>query len=143
MKNLDIQVGDKVTYIDKQGKKCIIIVSEDKGELSDCEDSFISDIIKIERPKYEIIKEKKEILDEVEKEYLWNIIKPFKDKVECIRKVGLEGIYNSNNGKEYIMIGIVKDTPISLPYFKENTMYKGMKINRFYTLKDLGLEEEE
>ena len=28
----------------------------------------------------------KEILDEVEKEYLWNIIKPFKDKIDNMPK---------------------------------------------------------
>ena len=76
----------------------------------------------------------KEILDEEEKEYLLNIIKPFKDKVRYIYKRGeLRG--------EYIIIEIVKDSTIIFPYFKKNTMYKGMEANKRYTLKELGLDE--
>lgn len=76
----------------------------------------------------------KEILDDVEKEYLLNIIKPFKDKVEYICK-------NSGLPGEYISINMAKDSSIILPYFKENTMYKGMKLYKKYTLKELGLDE--
>lgn len=76
----------------------------------------------------------KEILDDVEKEYLLNIIKPFKDKVRYIYKRGeLRG--------EYIIIEIVKDSTIIFPYFKKNTMYKGMEAYKEYTLKELGLDE--
>ena len=35
------------------------------------------------------------------------------------------------------MIGIAKDAPMNFPYFKKNTMYKGIKINKNYTLKEL------
>lgn len=76
----------------------------------------------------------KEILDDVEKEYLLNIIKPFRDKVEYVCKKGaLRG--------EYISINIVKDSTITFPNFKKNTMYKGMEKNKGYTLKELGLDE--
>lgn len=76
----------------------------------------------------------KEILDDVEKEYLLNIIKPFKGKVKYIcKKVDLRG--------EFIIIEIVKDAKIIFPYFKKNTMYKGMEKNKGYTLKELGLDE--
>lgn len=76
----------------------------------------------------------KEILDDVEKEYLLNIIKPFRDKVEYISK-------NRNLPGEYIIIKIVKDSTIVFPYFKKNTMYKGMEAYKEYTLKELGLDE--
>lgn len=76
----------------------------------------------------------KEILDDVEKEYLLNIIKPFKDKVKYICK-------NSSLPREYISINMAKDSSILLPYFKKNTMYKGMKLYKKYTLKELGLDE--
>lgn len=76
----------------------------------------------------------KEILDDVEKEYLLNIIKPFRDKVEYISKrADLMG--------EFIIIEIVKDATIIFPYFKKNTMYKGMEAYKKYTLKELGLDE--
>lgn len=37
--------------------------------------------------------------------------------------------------------GILNDSLIILPFFKKNTMYKGMKANKEYTLKELGLDE--
>lgn len=75
----------------------------------------------------------KEILDEKEKEYLLGIIKPFKEKVDCIVKIRtLTGLY-------YIKIVIKNEIPILLPYFKTNSMYKGMESNIEYSLKELGL----
>lgn len=76
----------------------------------------------------------KEILDDVEKKYLLNIIKPFKDKVGYICK-------NRFSVKEFISITIANDSQIQLPNFKKNTMYKGMEVNKKYTLKELGLDE--
>lgn len=76
----------------------------------------------------------KEILDEEEKEYLSAVIKPFKGKVKYIcKRVDLRG--------EFIIIDIVKDSTIIFPYFKKNTMYKGMEAYKKYTLKELGLDE--
>lgn len=72
----------------------------------------------------------KEILDDVEREYLLNIIKPFRDKVEYIAKHG--------GNKEYIDICIRNDSKIIFPYFKSGTMYKGMELNKKYTLEELG-----
>ena len=76
----------------------------------------------------------KEILDETEKEYLNNVIKPFREKVTSIQKDG-------NRLKEFIRIGIKNDADICLPYFETDTMYKGMKIYKEYTLSELGLED--
>lgn len=84
------------------------------------------------------LEEVKEILDAEEKEYLSNVIKPFKHKVRGIRK---NEICNSedNQKEEYIIIYIKNDYPINLPNFKKNTMYKNMEINKKYTLEELGL----
>ncbi len=76
----------------------------------------------------------KEILDDVEKEYLNAVIKPFKDRVKCISK------WDCPIG-EFIEIGISNDAAITFPNFKKNTMYKGMEVNKNYTLKELGLDE--
>lgn len=75
----------------------------------------------------------KEILYEEEKEYLRGVIKPFRDKVEYIRKV-----ICYFNRKEYIEIKVDEEYT-QLPSFKVGTMYKGMEIDRKYTLKELGL----
>lgn len=76
----------------------------------------------------------KEILDETEKEYLNNVIKPFREKVTSIQKDG-------NRLREYIKICIKNDANIGLPDFETDTMYKGMKIYKEYTLTELGLED--
>lgn len=80
----------------------------------------------------------KEILDEEEKEYLNAIIKPFKDRVVGIEK-RIEGL-----SERYEYIWFVMNRHIDkfcLPSFKKGTMYKGMEINKEYTLKELGLDE--
>ena len=87
--------------------------------------------------RFEIIKKDKSILDAAEKRYLTNIIKPFKDQVIAIAK-------RSANYGEFIDImideGEIGDCGnIYLPYFKPDSMYKGMKVNREYTLDQLGL----
>ena len=74
----------------------------------------------------------KEILDEEEKEYLSNIIKPFRNKVEYIVK-------ETSSDNEYITISIKNDSDLSFPNFKKGTMYKGMEIEKEYTLEELSL----
>ena len=73
----------------------------------------------------------KEILDEEEKEYLSTVIELFRDKIEYIEKHGIN--------KEYIDICIRNNSRIIFPYFKSGTMYKDMKLNKKYTLEELGL----
>ena len=75
--------------------------------------------------------DKREILDEVEKEYLRAVIKPFYKRVINIRKAGYLDI-------EYILINLNADA-IKLPYFKKGEMYKGMELNKSYSLQELGL----
>lgn len=77
---------------------------------------------------------KPEILDEEEKRYLEGVIRPFRDKVKCIIK-------KSGCTKMFIEIRLESEYTC-LPYFKANTMYKGMKLDKRYTLKELGLFEE-
>lgn len=105
------------------------------NELADLQDCIYGRIIKIEEPEYETLYEaKKEILDEVEKKYLRNIVLPFKEKIKTIKKIHI-GI----NGEQIrIFINPLCDT-FSLPAFKSNTMYKGMEADKEYTLKELGL----
>ena len=71
------------------------------------------------------------ILDEVEKRYLAYVIRPFRDKVRCITKC--------SNGREWIAIEIINDVKINFPYFEKGSMYRGMELERKYTLEELGL----
>ena len=78
----------------------------------------------------------KEILDDVEKEYLNSIIRPFRNKVKCIRK-----LKHCNGNEEYIKIEILNDSEIIFPSFEKSTMYKVMEECKTYTVKELGLDE--
>ena len=80
---------------------------------------------------------KEPILDDVEREYLSSVIKPYKNKVTCITKVKDE--YKENMRHIRIKVRSVGTEYINLPWFKENTMYKGMKDLKDYTLEELGL----
>lgn len=79
--------------------------------------------------------EEEDILDKEEKEYLNNVIKPFKNKIENIEKCK----FYQDGLEEFISIRIKSNYSIDLPNFKKNTMYKKMKIGKAYTLEELGL----
>lgn len=72
-----------------------------------------------------------QILDDAEKRYLSAVIRPFRDRVQYIKKI-------DGACEEYIYIQLNKDWAF-LPRFKEGTMYKGMKPDHAYTLEELGL----
>lgn len=97
----------------------------------------IAKIIKIPNP----------ILDDVEKEYLSNIIKPFRNRVIYIAKSETVKTYDNPNPKIYECIYIMyKDSTkkrnphyMGFPHFEKGAMYKGMEIDKGYTLEELGL----
>lgn len=79
---------------------------------------------------------KEPILDDVEKEYLSAVIKPFRKKVSYISKV--EKCYPETD--QFIKIMLINGEYICLPYFtRKSRMYIGMKKLRHYTLQELGL----
>ena len=94
-------------------------------------------IFRIDAKEWEIYEEPKLILDTEEKAYLEAVLRPFKNRILCIHKSSLDDY-------EYLWIG-VKSTVFkgleifTLPSFKPDTMYKGMEVNKEYTLKELGL----
>ena len=87
-------------------------------------EKFLNQEIEVEVP---------DILDEVEKEYLSSVIRPFRKRVDSIMKSS-----NSCCDKEYIFINLDDDW-LSLPYFKTGIMYQGMELEKAYTLEELGL----
>lgn len=102
-----------------------------KGKVTD---ERFGKIIKIEDPIYQTVYEhKEEILDEAEKRYLKAVIRPFRARMKYIMK---EDINYAT--KEYIRIDLGREM-INLPKFDSGSMYKGMKLNKGYTLEELGL----
>ena len=79
----------------------------------------------------------KPILNRSEKKYLENVIRPFKDEVVDITKNRYDSVF------EFIGIHTSDTHHMYFPNFKIGLMYKGMKPNKKYTLKELGLFEDE
>ena len=77
---------------------------------------------------------KEPILDDVEREYLSAVIKPFRNKVKHIVK--LNGF---SEAKQFIRIIMCDCDCANLPFFKGGTMYKGMEADKLYSLEELGL----
>lgn len=135
----DLKDGDKCTlkngqvvFVDKTSKYCFENIDEQLKYFND----DVS-IVKVERPvKYETLFERKEeILDETEKRYLASVIRPFKNQVQYIVK------YDNplRTEKEHLRIKLINDEEMNFPDFKKDSMYKGMKEGKKYTLKKLGL----
>ena len=84
-----------------------------------------------------LLEEAKEpVLDDVEREYLSAVIKPFRNKVKNIVKIS--GIGKSK--EQYIRIVLGELDFMNFPNFNKNTgMYKGMEADRLYSLEELGL----
>lgn len=80
-----------------------------------------------------------QILDDAEKKYLSAVIRPFRYRAVFVKK-----IYHVGNYEQIIVRvkSIATDTDIAdipFPFFNEGQMYKGMKLNKEYTLEELGL----
>ena len=129
---LDLQVGDRITYkyededeihtaiiSDIAELKDYILMANTSGEINSIE------ILKIERPKYEVVEENKELLTKQEKEFL----KLYMQFTNIITNT----IYKKDGFINFI------------GYTVELALYKGfdkLVENKLYTLKELGLEEK-
>ena len=104
------------------------------------------DIDNLLNGEWEVVKLPKPILDDGERKDLGNIVKPFRDRMIYIEKAETIKTYNPN-AKVYECIYIMykdsskKQNPfyMGFPCFKKGTMYKGMELNKKYTLEELGL----
>ncbi len=73
------------------------------------------------------------ILDDAERKYLSGVIRPFRDRIKYIRK------NRFSTGREFIWIQTKDDETMTIFPFEQNTMYKGMELDKEYSLKDLEL----
>lgn len=76
---------------------------------------------------------KEPILNDAEKKYLSAVIKPFRKKVMDVAKIQYRG------ERQSIRIRVSYGNCAVLPFFKNNTMYKGMEVGKYYTPEELGL----
>ena len=79
-----------------------------------------------------------EKLDNVEKRYIKDFIRPFRDDIKFIKKVSTLYTLKEQIRIIYYKNGITGE--ILLPPFPKNSMYKGMKLDKEYTLEELGIK---
>jgi|GEM_PF-6690754 len=76
------------------------------------------------------------ILNDLEREYLKTVLKPFRGVVEYVKKI-------KNGDKEYLFIPFSGNGALSLPDFDSGTGYSGMEPDRAYSLDELGITYKE
>lgn len=77
---------------------------------------------------------KEPVLDDAEREYLSAVIKPFRKMIAYIVKA-----QDFDDGKQCIRIILQNGDGMHFPYLDDDAMYKGMEVNKDYSLKELGL----
>ena len=77
-----------------------------------------------------------ELLTSKEKEYLKFVLKPFASNIMCVQKM-------QSDNTEYIVATTYYKDSMVFPYFIKGTMYKGMKLETKYELKELGIVYDE
>nr|DAF10653.1 MAG TPA: hypothetical protein [Caudoviricetes sp.] len=114
---------DIETDIRKQGGKTAIDCPHTSCE--ECQEKFF---------KWLLEEYKEPILDDAERKYLADVIRPFRNKIDTISK-----FKSWDDNSQYIYIETKDNHFATLPVFPKDTMYKGMKGGRHYSLKELGL----
>ena len=135
-----IKYDDKSTYVFKEDG---LFEKINDGVYSQC------DIDNLLTGESELVKIPKPTLNEKEREYLCNVIKPFRDRILWINKCEYDrGDFFFG---EYIVMGLkffdsgtdgwtcTDEEQIVLPSFAKGTMYNGMKLYKKYTLAELEL----
>ena len=135
-----IKYDDKSTYVFKEDG---LFKKINGGVYSQC------DIDNLLTGESELVKLPKPTLNKKEREYLCNVIKPFRDRIVWIRKCEYDrGDFFYG---EYIVMGLkffdsgtdgficTDEEQIALPSFAKGTMYNGMKLDKKYTLEELEL----
>ena len=121
---MKIEVGDRVTYkyFDKNLMEMVekIVIIEENGV------NFTADveIIKIERPNWEVVEEKKELLTEKEREFLKFFVKHY----------DVSGFSFLNFD---ISVYDLEDNTVSYINYPENMEFEGVKRCTRYTSKEL------
>ena len=87
--------------------------------------------------KCKVVKIPKPVLDDVEKEYLSTVIKPFRHRIKYFFK------FPCANGDYEAIAAVMKGHEyydnLSFPKFKKGSMYKGMELIKEYSVEELGI----
>lgn len=127
-------------YLDKCKMTCDKCVCENAScQHSECKGSWFNnkDMFSDKFLNQEIEIEVSDILTNEEKEYLSAVIKPFRNRVSCIKKVQFHDKYFISI-KVFSIFNLTQIECIDFPVFITD-IYKGMEGGKCYTLEELGL----
>lgn len=133
-----------------------LAVDKNTGELRDCLDTLCKDCALFDHRRKNgssctgawrrwLEQEHVEpLLTNEEKNYLENVVRPFKDRVKSIQKTNIvQRAYTAIR----ICVYLYNDTKytdfFTLPFFDGAKMYTGLEKNKCYTLEELGLFADE
>lgn len=80
-----------------------------------------------------------QILDNVEREYLKTVLKPFHENVAYVEKVHYYPMNGDTSSSLAFLFIKLHDGKLEFPNFDSRKMYLGMELNRRYTLDELGI----
>lgn len=83
-----------------------------------------------------VYEEAKELLTDEEREYLKTVIKPFRDRIQCIYKTETSNWFD---GGEVLCFKFAGGYVCYMPELPKDEMFKGMEQDKCYTLVELGL----
>lgn len=132
---MNIEVGDRVTYIDlyMEEKYMDLITTEIyKDSLKDRKERNQIKFLKIERPNWEVVEEKKELLTDEEREYLKIVLKFLRLEIKSIRKN-----YNSYNETQIVFSTNEDSSGLNYWHHLKEKYFQNLKLNKNYTLKEL------
>ena len=130
---LGLEIGEEFR-IEGHSSNNIYRLTEENIEYLSCGHwfSISSTLNKLLNDQYKVAK--MPILDDIERKYLANVIKPFRNRIKHFYK------YPCASGDSEAITAIMKDFDfLDFPSFKKGSMYKGMKLMEKYTIEDLGL----
>lgn len=136
MRRVLMSTDDRYKYIWRSSSGNLYVTTSIDGPL--CRfDAFNSLFEEIE-PGCKPIRFRPDVLDDVEKEYLKSALAPFKNRITGIKKMS---ITNGNRIVVHVMDERTGEIDaLVFPWFsRHSNMYAGMKEEREYTLKELGI----
>ena len=79
-----------------------------------------------------------QILDDIEREYIKFVLKPFHEEVSYVEKLVDDLIDDGSYSKEYLYVKL-HDGEFVFPDFDSGKMYVGMEVDKKYKLDELGI----
>ena len=135
---LGVEIGEEFK-IEGHSGNAKYRLTEEGLEYFSCGNGFTisSTLNRLLNGEYKVVKIPKPVLDDVEKEYLSYVIKPFRNSVKYFYK------FTCANGDYEAIVAKIEAygycDSLNFPKFKKGSMYTGMELIKEYSLEDLGL----